>query len=321
MYSNYFLKYPIIFIYFTPILFLILSPSPVSCSPRELCVTSEGTQLCQVGAKCEQDERRDHSFFCGCQEHTFGNGVDQCSQTDSSLIPMKSDRDMVGCYTLDRGDLSRVFNQQSAADYEHTDLDLRTCADACLRIGFNFMYLAEGRICLCGNGQEMSSMQEVNNTNCDAPCSGYSSEMCGGFSRHSNFTECDVCATDMYFTVLTAQTSNVEYLAVDIIADLDSYGGYSFIYSDTKFNLHADLRLSINDMHGQEYCRLSLEGLQYSTMRKCKFDEIQIPMPGTFLIQMTVLGVEEKTSSTGLTVKERYSSIGSYLTCPPNHFR
>ncbi len=71
---------------------------------------------------------------------------------------------------------------------------------------------------------------------------------------------------------------------------MEQYSGTNFLYSDASFSLHGGMQLSIEDMYGQEYCTLQLDGVLVLTIRKCQFNDLSITVPGSYLMLLTVLG-------------------------------
>ena len=102
-----------------------------------------------------------------------------------------------GCYT-DSFPVRRVLPMQQPDD---SNLTVQSCVWSCSQLGYSVSGLENRRECFCGNAIYSGSTLVPPHTNCNLPCAGDTTEICGGSNRLSIYAN---------RTLITYQSAEVQ---------------------------------------------------------------------------------------------------------------
>lgn len=142
------------------------------------------------------------------------------SSTKSTLIPTPSQT--VGSYVYlgcanQTSPLALVGMSQTSSD----SMTNEVCQAYCLKNNYGLAATQDGSTCYCGNG--LQSYSTVGHQSCKTPCSGNSTEICGGKDSNDN----------NYLSVWNSTSATIPTTTVKQVGYYTSQGCYSSTQSDT----------------------------------------------------------------------------------------
>ncbi|KAL6860702.1 hypothetical protein ACO1O0_004736 [Amphichorda felina] len=104
--------------------------------------------------------------------------------SSATLGPSPTSWDDRGCY-VDEDEEIPTLQKNVSQEGGDAALTIAKCKDACYKGFFEFAGVKEGDECHCGS--YVAGERTLNETECNAPCSGDSTEKCGGAGRLNVF--------------------------------------------------------------------------------------------------------------------------------------
>lgn len=101
-----------------------------------------------------------------------------------TLGPSPTSWDPRGCYIDDNAEIPTLQEPMSEEGGDD-DLTVAKCEDSCYKSFFEFAGVKEGNECHCGS--YVAGERTLNATECNAPCTGNSTDKCGGTGRLNIF--------------------------------------------------------------------------------------------------------------------------------------
>ncbi|KAF2640151.1 WSC-domain-containing protein [Massarina eburnea CBS 473.64] len=169
------------------------------------CGTSVSAAVASEG-ECNLPCNGDPTQVCGGQDRI--SIYQDPTFPDADDIAIASDYLSLGCYTEGNGGRSLDYSQWDFLN--SSAMTTETCLDACGSKGFPFVGTEFGRECYCGvvlgNGTTSTSVSE-----CSTPCTGNSTQSCGGVDRLSlyvakNLESTEPCGPPVISSSITTTT-------------------------------------------------------------------------------------------------------------------
>eukprot|EP01064_Diplonema_japonicum_P039206 TRINITY_DN977_c0_g5_i1.p1 TRINITY_DN977_c0_g5~~TRINITY_DN977_c0_g5_i1.p1 ORF type:complete len:2288 (+),score=451.00 TRINITY_DN977_c0_g5_i1:87-6950(+) len=126
-----------------------------------------------------------HTLQAECDMNCAGNSSQECGGTGRLQVyevvdladPVHPTPEVMGCYK-DSGSNRRL----PVLAWDHDDTTQEACIESCRHNNYAFAGLQFGRQCFCGN--TLSTSTRTADSECNTPCSGMTSENCGGPLRN-----------------------------------------------------------------------------------------------------------------------------------------